>query len=109
MLIKNQKSIKFIKSVTSTISGSLAGTLDLTNLHGFLFYIFTAFPTSSLIWFITHHSGNSLGYYKILGVDKLASNVEIRPAYLRLSRRMHPDKQGGAPTLFQQVWLNFLL
>ncbi|KAH9812527.1 hypothetical protein DFH28DRAFT_1176896 [Melampsora americana] len=48
-------------------------------------------------------SGDSLGYYKILGVDKLASNLEIRRAYLRLSRRMHPDKQGGETTLFQQM------
>ncbi|KAH9816581.1 hypothetical protein DFH28DRAFT_208602 [Melampsora americana] len=60
ILIKNQKSIEFIKSITSTISGSLAGILALTNLHGFLFYIFTSFLTSSLIWFITHLKSKSI-------------------------------------------------
>lgn len=48
-------------------------------------------------------SGDSLGYYKILGVDKSASDTEIRRSYLKLSRRMHPDKQGGNTILFQHL------
>ncbi|EGG13195.1 uncharacterized protein MELLADRAFT_101014 [Melampsora larici-populina 98AG31] len=48
-------------------------------------------------------SVDSLGYYKILGVDKSASNDEIRRAYLKSSRRMHPDRQGGDTALFQHM------
>ena len=31
-------------------------------------------------------------YYKILGIDRKASPQEIRKAFLKLSRDLHPDK-----------------
>ncbi|EGF99524.1 uncharacterized protein MELLADRAFT_94286 [Melampsora larici-populina 98AG31] len=71
ILISNQKSIEFIKSMTSTISGSLCGILGLTNHLGFLFYLLTSFIVSSLIWFSTFiksksstSSNQSLTYFK---------------------------------------------
>lgn len=34
-------------------------------------------------------------YYKILGVDRNASDQEIRKAFLKLSKKYHPDMQSG--------------
>ena len=34
-------------------------------------------------------------YYKILGVDKKASEKEIRQAYRKLARKYHPDVNPG--------------
>jgi molecular chaperone DnaJ len=34
-------------------------------------------------------------YYKILGVDKNASEQDIRKAFLKLSKKYHPDMQSG--------------
>ncbi len=34
-------------------------------------------------------------YYKILGVDELASSLEIKKAYMKRSLQLHPDKQVG--------------
>ena len=38
-------------------------------------------------------------YYKTLGVDKKASQDEIKKAYRKLARQYHPDtnKDAGAP------------
>ena len=33
------------------------------------------------------------GYYAILGIDPRASDAEVRRAYLRLSRQLHPDRR----------------
>ncbi|EDO15439.1 hypothetical protein Kpol_1027p13 [Vanderwaltozyma polyspora DSM 70294] len=38
------------------------------------------------------HTGKD--YYKVLGISKAASSKEIRKAYLDLTKKYHPDKQG---------------
>jgi molecular chaperone DnaJ len=35
-------------------------------------------------------------YYKVLGVDKDASQEDIRKAYRNLAKKHHPDRQGGS-------------
>lgn len=44
-------------------------------------------------------------YYKILGVDKNASEQEIKSAYRRLARKYHPDvnKEKGATERFKEI------
>ncbi len=41
-------------------------------------------------------------YYKILGVDRNASQEEIRKAFHRLAHQYHPDK-GGDPEKFKEI------
>ena len=41
-------------------------------------------------------------YYQILGIDEDASVREIKKAYKKLAKTLHPDK-GGSEFLFQQV------
>lgn len=41
-------------------------------------------------------------YYKILGVPKTSSSIEIKKAYYKLSFIHHPDK-GGDPNLFSEI------
>lgn len=45
--------------------------------------------------------------YKILGVDRGASNSEIKKAYHRLALVHHPDKKGGSPERFQEIGAAF--
>jgi len=42
-------------------------------------------------------------YYKILGVDKNASQEEIKKAYWRLAQKYHPDKPGGNEKKFKEI------
>ena len=41
-------------------------------------------------------------YYPILGVDKTASDAEIKSSYRKLARKHHPDR-GGDTSLFQEI------
>jgi molecular chaperone DnaJ len=42
-------------------------------------------------------------YYKILGVDKNATQEEIKKAYRRLAHKYHPDKKGGDEKKFKEI------
>jgi molecular chaperone DnaJ len=42
-------------------------------------------------------------YYNILGVDKGASDDEIKKAYRKLAHKHHPDKQGGDAEKFKEI------
>lgn len=42
-------------------------------------------------------------YYKILGVDKSASEDEVKKAYRRLAHQYHPDKPGGDESRFKEI------
>ncbi|GAB7346646.1 hypothetical protein MBLNU459_g1778t1 [Dothideomycetes sp. NU459] len=41
-------------------------------------------------------------YYKLLGIDKSASDREIKKAYRTLSKKFHPDKNPGDETVHQK-------
>lgn len=42
-------------------------------------------------------------YYDILGVNKNASEDDIKKAYRKLSKQYHPDKTGGDDTKFKEI------
>lgn len=45
----------------------------------------------------------SKDYYKILGVEKNASQDEIKKAFHKLAHKYHPDKEGGDEAKFKEV------
>jgi len=42
-------------------------------------------------------------YYEILGVDRHASESEIKRAYRKLAHQHHPDKNGGSDEKFKEI------
>lgn len=46
-------------------------------------------------------------YYEILGVNKDASEEDIKKAYKKLALKTHPDKNGGDDTMFKKINLAY--
>ena len=44
-----------------------------------------------------------MDYYNILGVDRNASETELKKAYKKLSMQHHPDRTGGDDAKFKQI------
>ena len=52
-----------------------------------------------------------IDYYKILGIDKNASQEEIKKAYRKLAMQHHPDKNPGnkeAEEMFKEINLDYV-
>ncbi|KAH7148380.1 DnaJ domain-containing protein [Dactylonectria macrodidyma] len=58
-------------------------------LHGAVIFVLVAFLQLALC---------AEDYYKVLGVDKQASERELKSAYRQLSKKYHPDKNPGDET-----------
>ena len=46
---------------------------------------------------------NNKDYYKVLGIEKGASEDEVKKAFRRLAHKYHPDKEGGDAEKFKEV------
>ena len=46
-------------------------------------------------------------YYNILGVNKNASQDEIKKAFREKAHKFHPDKQGGEEAKFKELYVAF--
>src|SRR3990172_6731881 len=44
-----------------------------------------------------------MDYYKILGINKGASEDEIKKAFRKLAHKYHPDKRGGDEAKFKEI------
>lgn len=44
-----------------------------------------------------------MSYYDVLGVDKTATQDDIKKAYRKLSKQHHPDKTGGDDAKFKEI------
>src|SRR5438045_2830260 len=45
----------------------------------------------------------SKDYYKILGVEKNASQDDVKKAFKKLAMQHHPDRQGGDEKKFKEI------
>lgn len=56
-----------------------------------------------MVGWIYQHTHMAKDYYKILGVEKGASQDEIKKAFRKLAHKYHPDKDGGDEAKFKEV------
>ncbi|RKP11158.1 Rab5-interacting protein-domain-containing protein [Thamnocephalis sphaerospora] len=60
---QNQRTLTYCRSFFSAVSGSAAGILGFTGLHGFYFYVVTSAIMSGLIWSLKT-SGQPTRYFR---------------------------------------------
>lgn len=69
----------------------------------FLVVIPTLLSSSTTIFITAASAMKRPSYYEILGVDKSASDKELKKAYRKASLRYHPDKKGGSEEKFKEI------